>query len=415
MKAELITIGDEILIGQIVDTNSQWMGVELNKIGVSVHQITSVQDEKQHILNALQAAKLNADLVIITGGLGPTKDDITKHTLAEFFNDTLVLNENVVNHVKEMFSSRGIPFSELNRQQGLVPSNSEVLHNSLGTAPGMWIEEDETIFVSLPGVPFEMKGLMESQVLPRVKKRFSLPYIEHRTLLTYGMGESSLAEKIEEWEDALPENISLAYLPSPGLVKLRLSGNSTKKEILVACLDKEVERLYSIIGDIIIGTDESETMEVSIAKLLTDMGKTLSVAESFTGGYVSQLFTKNAGASKYFEGGIVCYNEKLKQQELNVSKETLEKYSVVSNQVAEEMALGVKKKFASDYAIATTGNAGPSTDNTDKKVGVVCLAIATPEGVVSNEFNFGTPREKVIHRSSNKILELLRKEILKNY
>jgi nicotinamide-nucleotide amidase len=415
MRAEIITIGDEILIGQIVDTNSQWMGVELNKIGVSVYQITSIQDDKQHILKAFKEASENADIVIVTGGLGPTKDDITKHTLAEYFNDELVLDDGVVNHVKEMFSNRGIHFSKLNLDQGLVPSKCSVLHNALGTAPGMWIEDNNTVFVSLPGVPFEMKGLMENEVLPRIKEKYELPFIQHKTILTYGMGESSLAEKIESWEDALPSHISLAYLPSPGSVKLRLSGKSANKHQLEKDLEDEVVKLEVIIGDIIVGFDESETLEVSVAKLLVDNKKTLAVAESCTGGYISQLFTKHAGASKYFAGSIVCYNAKIKQQELKVSPAVIDKYTVVSTQVAEEMALGAKEKFDSDYAIATTGNAGPTTDETDKNVGVVCLAIATPYGVVSEEYNFGSPREKVIHRSSNKILELLRKEIMKNY
>jgi nicotinamide-nucleotide amidase len=277
------------------------------------------------------------------------------------------------------------------------------------------LKTSKTVYVSLPGVPYEMKGLMRDEVLPRIQKSFNLPFIQHKTILTYGMGESSLAEKIEPWEDALPSYISLAYLPSPGSVKLRLSGSSENEEQLKKDLENEMVKLKELIGDIIVGYDESETIEVSIAKLLTAQKMTLSVAESCTGGYLSQLLTKNAGASKYFSGGIVCYNAEMKQQELNVSKNTIESYTVVSTKVAEEMALGAKEKFKSDYAISSTGNAGPTTDKTDKTVGVVCLAIATPNGVFSEEFDFGSPREKVIHRSSNKILELLRKEIIKNY
>ncbi|WP_139959715.1 competence/damage-inducible protein A [Flavicella sediminum] len=415
MKAEIITIGDEILIGQIVDTNSQWMGVELNKIGIHVYQITSIQDDKQHILKALKEASENADIVIVTGGLGPTKDDITKHTFATFFEDTLVLNEAVVDHIKEMFSSRGIPFSELNRDQGLVPSKCTVLHNALGTAPGMWLEENNTVYVSLPGVPFEMKGLMTTSVLPKLQEKFTLPFIQHKTIMTYGMGESSLAETIAEWEDALPEHISLAYLPSPGTVKLRLSGTSFNKQELFDEIGKQVLALQEIIGDLIIGFDTGETIQAMIGKLLTEKGQTLSVAESCTGGMISQLLTENSGASQFFIGSLVAYHARLKIKELNVSEEIIKKYSVVSVEVAEAMAIGVQKKMGTDYAIATTGNAGPTADETDKTVGVVCIAIATPDGVFSEEFNFGRPREKVILRSSNKALELLRKEILKNY
>ena len=415
MKAEIITIGDEILIGQIVDTNSQWMGVELNKIGVSVYQITSIQDDKEHILKALHEASQNADIVLITGGLGPTKDDITKHTLATYFNDELVLNEAVVNHVKTMFEKRNIPFSELNRLQGLVPSKCTVLHNALGTAPGMWIEENGTVFISMPGVPFEMKGLMESEVLPKIKEKFALPFILHKTVLTYGIGESALAETIEDWENQLPKHIRLAYLPSPGMVKLRLSGKSTNKAELEQQIADEITKLKVIIGALIVGYDEGETLAVSVAKMLTENKQTISLAESCTGGSIAQMLTQNAGASAYFVGGLVCYTEAVKKSELAVKETTIATYSVVSKQVAIEMALGAQKKFQTNYAIATTGNAGPTTDATDKKVGVVCIAIATPTGVFAEEFDFGTPREKVIDRAANKALEILRKEIIKNY
>ncbi len=390
------------------------MATELNKIGMSVYQITSIQDDEAHILEALKRAEENADVVLITGGLGPTKDDITKHTLATYFDDTLILNETIVAHVQELFFSRGARFSELNRLQGLVPTKCIPLQNDLGTAPGMLFEERNTIFVSMPGVPFEMKGLMSDKVLPLLQKKFTLPYIIHKTIITYGMGESSVAEILEDWEDLLPEQIKLAYLPEPGKLKLRLSGKGFDKIALENEIEQEIAKLKEIIGDIIIGFENSESIEKSVANLLTKSRKTLAVAESCTGGNIARLLTENAGASKFFKGGVIAYSEEIKLKELNISEEIIKTHTVVSVEVAEAMALGIQQKMNTDYAIATTGNAGPTTDNTDKTVGVVCIAIATPMGIISEEFSFGKPREKVIERSSNKALELLRKEIIKN-
>ncbi len=415
LKVEIITIGDEILIGQIVDTNSQWMATELNKIGMSVYQITSIQDDQAHILKAFKDAEERADVVLVTGGLGPTKDDITKHTLAKYFDDELVLDAAVVEHVKSMFSKRNIPFSELNRLQGLVPSKCTVLHNALGTAPGMLFELDATVFVSMPGVPFEMKELMTNKVLPFLSEKFTLPFIQHKTIITYGIGESGLAEKIEDWENNLPEEIGLAYLPSPGKVKLRLSGKGFDKKELVDSIENQIVSLKEIIGDLILGYEDDHSIVEVIAEFFQNEKKTLSVAESCTGGMLASLLTEKPGASNFFKGGLIAYSEEIKTKELSVSKELIEKNTVVSIEVAEAMALGIQKKMNTDYAIATTGNAGPTKDNTDKSLGVVCIAIATPKRVVSEEFNFGKPREKVILRSSNKALELLRKEIIKNY
>ena len=415
MKVEIITIGDEILIGQIVDTNSQWMATELNKIGVSVYQVTSIQDDEKHILKAFKDASERVDIVLVTGGLGPTKDDITKHTFAKFFNDELILDTTVVEHVRSMFSKRNIPFSELNRLQGLVPSKCKVLHNELGTAPGMLFEENNTVFVSMPGVPYEMKGLMTNLVLPYIQEKFTLPFIIHKTIITYGIGESGLAETIEDWENNLPNEIGLAYLPSPGKVKLRLSGKGFDRNGLLACIEKEILSLKTIIGDLIVGFEDDTSIVELISADLQKQQKTLSVAESCTGGMLSHLLTEKPGASLFFKGGVVAYSEEIKINELEVSKKLISDNSVVSTAVAEAMALGVQKKMNTDYAIATTGNAGPTVDNTDKTVGVVCIAVASPKGVVSEEFNLGKPREKVILRCSNKALELLRKEIEKNY
>ena len=314
-----------------------------------------------------------------------------------------------------MFSKRNIPFSELNRLQGLVPSKCTVLHNELGTAPGMLFDEDDTIFVSMPGVPFEMKGLMTGQVLPFLRNKYTLPFIQHKTIITYGIGESALAEKLETWEEELPAILSLAYLPSPGKVKLRLSGKHNDKQALDEVIEAEVSKLQNHLGELIVGYEDDESIVELIASLLKINNKTLAVAESCTGGYLTSMLTEKSGASAFFVASIVAYTKNVKINELGVLPSTIEKYSVVSTQVAEEMALGMLKKSEVDFAIATTGNAGPTTDETDKSVGVVCIAIASDSRVYSEEFNFGKPREKVIHRSSNKALELLRKEILKNY
>jgi len=414
MQAEIITIGDEILIGQILDSNSKWIAEKLNTIGISVYQITSIQDERQHILKAVKEAQLNCDIVIITGGLGPTKDDITKLTLAEYFNDELILNKEIVEQIKEMFAKMNYPFTEVNKQQALVPSKSIPLKNYYGTAPGMWFEQNGKVVVSLPGVPNEMKGLIKNSVLPKLKETFKLPFILHKTILTYGMGESMVADRIEEWEDNLPSYIKLAYLPSYGKLRLRLSAKGFEEGKLKEGIDLEVEKLTEIIPDIIVGYDDNETIEFAVGRLLTQKKQTLATAESCTGGTIAKKITSIAGSSNYFVGSIVAYQASIKIKELNVDAKLIEEYSVVSSQVAEAMAKGILQKFETDYAIATTGNAGPTTDNTDKTVGTVFIAIATPTTIYSEEFFFGKPREKVIERASNKALELLRKEILKN-
>lgn len=414
MQAEIITIGDEILIGQILDSNSKWIAEQLNSIGVSVYQITSIQDNKEHILKALKEAQLNCDIVIVTGGLGPTKDDITKLTLADYYNDELIFNEDIAKHIEGLFAKMNYPFTEVNRNQALVPSKCVPLKNELGTAPGMWFEEEHKVVISLPGVPYEMKGLITESILPKLTATFQLPFIVHKTILTYGMGESMLAEKIESWETNLPEFISLAYLPSFGRVRLRLTAKGVDDQLLKLAIENEVEVLIDLIGDIIVGFEENETIEVAIGKLLREKKQTLATAESCTGGNIAKNITSIPGSSKYFIGSIVAYQASIKINELNVSSDLIKQFSVVSSQVAEAMAIGIQKKYNASYAIATTGNAGPTTDETDKSVGVVYIAIATPTKVFSKEFFFGKPREKVIERASTKALELLRKEILKN-
>lgn len=414
MNAEIITIGDEILIGQITDTNSQWIATELNKIGVAVYQITSIQDKKPNILTALADAETRANIIILTGGLGPTKDDITKYTIAEYFKSELQLYPEIEEHIRYLFDKYGLEFSELNRQQAILPVKAEILKNRIGTASGMWFAKNGKIFVSLPGVPNEMKGLMQSEVLPKIKESFSLPHIIHRTIRTYGMGESKLALKIEKWQDALPEFIKLAYLPNYGQVRLRLSAIGQDRTLLENSLDEQIKKLTVLIEDIIIGFDEEDAIEAVIGKLLVENKQTLAVAESCTGGNVSKMITAIAGASRYFIGAITSYNVITKTNFLNVSKETIDKHSVVSEAVAVEMAKGIQKQFKADYAIGVTGNAGPSKDDTDEEVGKVFIAVASPTTVFVEECYFSPPRAKVIQRASVKALQMLRIAILKN-
>ena len=414
MNAEIITIGDEILIGQIVDTNSQWIGKELNKIGVSVYQISSIQDEELHILNAFKEAQSRADIVIITGGLGPTKDDITKKTIAKFFNDQEIIEyPEVIGHIKKMFKKYNIPYNKVQQYQAQLPSKARLLMNRMGTAPGMWFYENNTVFVSMPGVPYEMKGLMKHEVIPRIQEQFNLPFIIHKTVMTYGQGESVIAERIEDWANKLPDFIKLAYLPSFGRVRLRLSARGPKKQVLEDSLHTVLQELYLLLSDIITGHESGVAIEEHIGNLLKDSKKTLCTAESVTGGKIASTIVSVPGSSAYFNGSIVAYSSKMKQELLHVYSETIKKYSVVSSNVVEEMAISAMKKTNSDYAIAVTGNAGPTSDKTSIAVGIVFIAIASAKGVVVEEFNFGHPREKVINRTVNKSLQMLQQEILK--
>ena len=414
MNAEIITIGDEILIGQIVDTNSAFLGKELNKIGVSIYQITSVQDEKAHILKALKQAEEKSDIIIITGGLGPTKDDITKHTLCQYFNDHLVQDDKVLAHVEHLFSKYiNTPISDINRQQALVPSKSQVLMNRFGTAPGMWIEKNGKVFVSLPGVPYEMKALITNEVIPALRKKFKFPYIMHKTILTYGLGESAIANRIEAWEDALPEFIKLAYLPNLGRVRLRLSAKALDRNMVEVEMQKQLDTLLPQIEDVFVGYEEDKSIEAIIGQQLVEKNKTLAVSESCTGGKIAESITSNAGASNYFKGGLVVYATQSKIDVLGIDKALINQHSVVSIEVAEAMACNTLKLFNTDFAISTTGNAGPNKGDSDADVGTVCIAVATKEGVFSQIFNFGNHREKVIMKACNKAFEMLQKEILK--
>lgn len=413
MQAEIITIGDEILIGQVVDTNSAFIAKELNKIGVSVYQITSVQDNKSHILKSLKEAEDNADIIIVTGGLGPTKDDITKHTIAEYFNDILVQNEAVLKNIEALWEKYiKQSLSQVNIDQALIPSKSKALMNKFGSAPGMWIEKQEKTFVSLPGVPFEMRALMQNEVLPRLQDKYELPFILHKTLLTYGLGESMLAARIETWEDNLPNYIKLAYLPNLGKVRLRLSAKGNDKEKITKEVNNQIKAIFPLIQDIFVGfEDEESSIEQKIGKQLTQLGKTVSVAESCTGGLIAERITANAGASAYFKGGIVSYATQAKTDVLGISNALIEKHSVVSTQIAEAMAKAVRKLFKTDYAIAVTGNAGPTKGDSDADIGTVCIAIASKKHIYSQEFHLGNHRVKVINKAVNKAFEMLREEI----
>ncbi|MDG2498453.1 MAG: competence/damage-inducible protein A [Flavobacteriaceae bacterium] len=414
MKAEIITIGDEILIGQIVDTNSAFIAKELNNIGVSVYQITSVQDDKTHILEAFEAAESNVDIVIITGGLGPTKDDITKKTLAQYFEDVLVYDKAMLDNIKHLWKHFvKQPLLQANIDQSLVLSKATALMNKSGSAPGMWIEKNNTIFISLPGVPYEMKALMNDEVLPRISEKFKRPYILHKTLLTYGLGESVIAERIKEWESALPDSIKLAYLPNLGRVRLRLSSKGFDKAVIVNGVDSQIELLLPLINDIFVGFEEQSSIEQIIGNQLVKLGKTLSVAESCTGGKIAENITAYDGASAYFKGGIVAYATETKIDILKVDPKLISQHSVVSSEVAEAMAQNVRKVFNSDYGIATTGNAGPSKGDSDAEIGTVCIAIATPNGVFSQEFNFGKQRLRVVQKAVTMAFTLFQKEIFK--
>nr|WP_299074311.1 competence/damage-inducible protein A [uncultured Allomuricauda sp.] len=414
MQAEIITIGDEILIGQIVDSNSAFISKELNRIGVAVYQITSVQDDQNHILDALEVARKRSSIVILTGGLGPTKDDITKHTLCQFFNDELVQDDAVLHHIEELFKKYiSTPISDLNRKQALVPTKATVLYNAHGTAPGLWMKKGDTAFVSLPGVPFEMKNLMKNEVLPKIIKEYKRPHIYHKTIMTYGLGESAIANKIEEWENNLPSFIKFAYLPNLGRVRLRLTAKGENREFLQATVNIEVKKLYPLIGDIIVGEEEDESIENQVGKYLTQKQMTLATAESFTGGKIAQQITTIPGASSYFKGSVVSYATETKIKVLNVPEDLVKKHSVVSEEVAIAMAENVKKILGTDFAIATTGNAGPTKGDSDAEVGTTYIAISTPEHTFAQKFNMGNHRERIVQKSVNKAFELLLKEILK--
>lgn len=407
MLAELITIGDEILIGQIVDSNSAWMAKKLNEIGIAVKQISSVSDDKQHILNALSEAKSRADIIIMTGGLGPTKDDITKKTLAGYFNAGIRRDEETLENIKRIFKKyTNRPMLDVNLAQADVPENCEVLLNEQGTAPGMWFNFEGKIYVSMPGVPFEMMHLMEERVLPRLQQAFSLPKILHKTILTAGLGESFLAQEIEDIEDALPPFIKLAYLPKLGQVRLRLSASGTDEEALNETVNDFADKIISRISGYVVAEDDIP-LEKAITDFMAQKGLTLSLAESCTGGYVSSLITQHAGSSRVFQGGAVVYSNALKESVLGVKNTTLNEHGAVSGQTAKEMAEGAVRNFNTDYAVAITGVAGPDGGSPEKPVGTVWIAVADREKTLAKLFTFSNKRAQNIERSAISALTML--------
>ncbi len=406
MLAEIITIGDEILIGQIVDTNSAWMASELNKIGVKVKQITSISDDATHIVAALNAAQTRADIILITGGLGPTKDDITKVTLAKYFNMELRLDLDTLAHVQHFFDQRKRPMLEANKKQAEVPAGCTVIKNKNGTAPCMWFNHDEKIIVSMPGVPFEMKYLMAEEIIPRLKSAFKLPILLHQTILTAGLGESFLAEKIADLEDQLPSHIKLAYLPKLGQLRLRLSATGDSEEQLHAEVAAHTQQFVNRLGKYVICTEDIP-FEKAILDLMTSSKLTLSIAESCTGGYLSHLFTQHAGASAVFEGGAVTYANAMKESVLGVKATTLLNFGAVSEETVIEMAFGARKNFNTDYALAITGIAGPGGGTAEKPVGTVWIALADNNGVTAKLFNFTNLRSQNIESAAVSALTML--------
>ena len=414
MQAEIITIGDEILIGQVVDTNSAWIGQKLNHIGISVKQISSISDDRNDILSTLRAAVNRADLVIITGGLGPTKDDITKKTLADYFEVGFKRDEGTLEQVKTLFERFKAPLLPVNIAQADVPENCLVLPNKNGTAPGMWFEDEDKLIISLPGVPFEMKYLMEEEVIPRIQQQFKLPHIVHLTMLTAGIGESFLAEKISAIEDILPKHIKLAYLPKLGQVRLRLSAHGTDK----IALENEVNLIASEIKKLIAPYLISDT-DIPIEKVILDFMEKknlkLAIAESCTGGYLAHQITQHPGCSSVFAGSAVAYSYDMKESMLDVKHETLTQHGAVSAEVVEEMARGVINRYQADYSVSISGIAGPDGGMPEKPVGTVWIAVANKTKTLSRKFQFGNKRKENIERSAISALIMLHKLLKEDY
>ncbi|MEG2613566.1 MAG: CinA family nicotinamide mononucleotide deamidase-related protein [Alistipes sp.] len=410
MKATILTIGDEILIGQITDTNSVSIARHLNAAGIIVQEKSSIGDDRTQIITTIERALTSSEILIITGGLGPTKDDITKTTLAAMFGSTLIQDARVAAHVQKMLEARGIEYNALNQGQSLVPTCCTVLFNAHGTAPGMWFEREGRIIVSLPGVPFEMEHLMQDEVMPRLKAHFALRQIIHRTLITAGLAESMLAKQIEAWENALPPYLKLAYLPSPGVVRLRLSAYDVEGECAAKEIENQFNTLRGLIPHYVMGY-ETASMQALLHERLIERGETLATAESCTGGTIAAKFTAMAGASAYFRCGVVAYSNQAKETLLGVSSADLAQYSAVSEQVARQMAEGMRRVANTDYAIATTGIAGPTGGTEAKPIGTVWIAVATPRRTTAVLKQCGTDRGQIIDRAAAFALSLLRDEL----
>lgn len=413
ITAEIIAIGDELLIGQTINTNAAWLGEQLNAIGIRVHRSVVISDNRLEIRAALDEASARSNIVIMTGGLGPTKDDITKHTLCEYFDTQLVMNEDALVRITEFFERRGLPMLEVNRQQALVPASCTVIQNVRGTASGMWFERADRVFISMPGVPYEMKGMMEDEVFGKLASFYQRPVIRHRTVLTTGVGESFLANQLSGWEQMLEEHkIALAYLPSPGMVKLRMSSYGEQGRDVESDFRQCEHELHRLVGEHIFGYDK-DTLQEIVGKLLRERGASLAVAESCTGGTLSRLITSVPGSSDYFLGGVVSYSNAVKRSILAVDAADIEQYNVVSHEVARAMAQGVRARLGSAWAISTTGIAGPGGGTDTHPVGLIYVAVAGSTDCKSIELRLGKRRENNMDMASFAGLNLLRKEILK--
>jgi len=412
ISAELLTIGDEILYGQIVDTNSQWMGVELSNAGIRVVRKTSVGDTEEAILTAFAEAEKRADIILITGGLGPTSDDLTKPCLAKYFNCEVKIHEEALAEVTEFFKNRGRELTEINRQQAALPVCCEKITNAMGTAPGMWFERNGKVFVSMPGVPHEMKRMMTDIVIPKLQKHFPTPAIHHQLIRTVGIGESFLAERIAPWEQALPPHIKLAYLPSLGEVKLRLTAHGADKATLEQQTRELIEKLKPLAGEYIFGYG-TDPLEIVVGNTLREKELTLAVAESCTGGYLTHLITSVPGSSDYFLGSIIPYAYEIKMRQLGVKPETLEQHGAVSEPTIIEMANLVRAKFNTSVGVATSGIAGPGGATPDKPVGTVWIAYSDRHQTVTRKLQLSKDRLINIKLASVAVLNLIRQSLPK--
>ena len=407
MNIEIISIGDELLIGQVVNTNASFMAQELNKVGFNVNRITTIADDAKEIESSVLAALNNSDCVLTTGGLGPTKDDITKYTLAKLFDSKMIENKDVLENIRNIFNHRNYVLTPTNRLQAQVPEKCKVIENLIGTAPGMCFEKDNKLVVSMPGVPFEMKEMMTKHVIPILLSHYKPSAIFHKTIITQGVGESFLSDKIEKFELALPKYIKLAYLPAANMLRLRLSARGEDQKAIKQELDNQVNKLMPLIEDYFIGFDEGD-LSLILAKLLLEKGKTLATAESCTGGNIAHCITINAGSSNYFKGSVIAYSNETKINILGVDEEAIKTNGAVSEQVAKQMAIGALKKMKTDYAIATTGIAGPTGGSEEKPIGTVWIAIANNKGeCIASKHNFFSSRENFINRTTNECFSML--------
>jgi nicotinamide-nucleotide amidase len=407
MKAEIISIGDELLIGQVVNSNASWMAEQLNLAGIPVVRITTISDEEKEILSALSEASSRADVILMTGGLGPTRDDITKHTLCKYFDTKLVFHQASYDNVEKLFLKRFRKITAVNRAQAEIPENCTPILNEHGTAPGMWFEQNSAVYVSMPGVPYEMQAMMKTYVLPELAKRENGQFIAYKMILTQGLGESALAEIIQDWELSLPENVKLAYLPQPGIVRLRLTAIGPDRDELQQQLESESQKLVELIPRLVFGFGD-ETLEENVGKLLKKYHLKLSTAESCTGGYIAHLITSIAGSSAYFTGTVVAYDNTIKTGILGVQEETIIRHGAVSEETVSEMAEGVKMKFGTDYSIAISGVAGPGGGSDLKPVGTTWIAISGPEQIFTKKYLLGNHRQRNIRVAALIALNQLR-------